>query len=282
MSIRVMTAVWDHAAVSAGELIVLLAMADFAHDDGAGVYPLQSTLAAKARMTDRNLRYCLEALEEKGYIERIGKRGTRTLWRVEPNPENISCRKPTSAQSGSPLPTEPSVEPSIEEVSIEPSSSEPLQSIAKEALRPQSSHANGNVNGMVPPVVAPSIKPGPGPTALCRRLAELMIANDPKAKVEPESKRWLDSARLLVDTDGRHFEEALAVLEWAQRDEFWRTNVLSMPTFRKQYGKLRMRWLQERHRAALPPQSQWSAAAAPASSADLIAGYEKQRSRTGL
>jgi hypothetical protein len=126
------------------------------------------------------------------------------------------------------------------------------------------------------------VPPEPGPVALCRRLAELMLANDPKAKVEPESKRWLDSARLLVDTDDRHFEEALAVLEWSQADEFWRTNVLSMPTFRKQYAKLRMRWMRERHRAALSALSQRSTAAAPASSADLIAGYEKQRSRTGL
>jgi hypothetical protein len=109
-----------------------------------------------------------------------------------------------------------------------------------------------------------------------------MLANDPKAKVEPESKRWLDSARLLVDTDGRHFEEALAVLEWSQRDEFERTVVLSMPKFRKRYPQLRLKWMQQAHRAALPPQSQWSAAAAPASTADLLAAYEKPRSRTGL
>jgi hypothetical protein len=59
MSIRVMTAVWDHADVSGGDLLVLLAMADWADDDGRRCFPTQGTLAAKSRMTDRNLRYCL-------------------------------------------------------------------------------------------------------------------------------------------------------------------------------------------------------------------------------
>jgi hypothetical protein len=279
MSIRVMTAVWDHAAVSGGDMLVLLAMADFAHDDGAGVYPLQSTLAAKARMSERNLRYCLEALEEKGYIERIGKRGTRTLWRVEPNPANIATRQPASAQSGNGLPTEPLGEPSVEEGSIEPSSSEPLADVVKESLRPTST--NGNGTPPPSPAAPPSPGPGPGPFALCRRLAELMLANDPKAKVEPESKRWLDAARLLVDADGRHFEEALAVLEWSQQDEFWRTNVLSMPTFRKQYPRLRMRWRAERQGAAavlaVSRENQ-----PPASTAELLAEYERRHTRTGI
>jgi hypothetical protein len=39
MSIRVMTAVWDHADVSGGDLLVLLAMADFAADDGGRSTP---------------------------------------------------------------------------------------------------------------------------------------------------------------------------------------------------------------------------------------------------
>jgi hypothetical protein len=108
-----------------------------------------------------------------------------------------------------------------------------------------------------------------------------MLANDPKAKVEPESKRWLDAARLLVDADGRHFEEALAVLEWSQQDEFWRTNVLSMPTFRKQYPRLRMRWRAERQGAAavlaVSRENQ-----PPASTAELLAEYERRHTRTGI
>ena len=270
--------------------VVLLGLANHAHPDGSESYPALNTLAEYAACDRSTARRNLRLLLDSGWIVEDGKgpKGqTKFRLLLEGGWQNATGG--ASASGGvAPMPPEPSLEPSIEEGSIEPSSSEAeIQALKDLAItgagpEPQSSHANGNVNGMVPPVVAPSIKPGPGPIALCRRLAELMLANDPKAKVEPESKRWLDAARLLVDADGRHFEEALAVLEWSQADEFWRTNVLSMPTFRKQYAKLRMRWMQERHRAALPAQSQWSAAAAPASSAELIAAYEKPRSRTGL
>lgn len=73
---------------------------------------------------------------------------------------------------------------------------------------------------------------------LCDLLAELMVANDPKAKVAPDSKGWLDAARLLLDRDGRDPAEAEAVLRWCQADAFWRANVLSMPKFREKYTQL--------------------------------------------
>jgi hypothetical protein len=81
--------------------------------------------------------------------------------------------------------------------------------------------------------------------ALCMRLAALMRANDPKAKIpdtEGKWKRWQDAARLLIDRDERHFEEAVVVLEFSQADEFWKTNILSMPTFREKYPQLRLKW----------------------------------------
>jgi DNA-binding transcriptional ArsR family regulator len=283
MSLEAMSWVFDLRKPTLGTRLVLLSLADNAgakadFDDQHIAWPSVRKLAYKAVLSERQVQRALKMLADGGYITDVGSRdsGVR-MWRLElafrEGGDNLSPPDAHVTGGVTPMSPESEVEPQ-EEGSNEPSPSEPLGEIAKEGLRPQSSHSNGNVNQMVPP--------GPGSTALCRRLAELMLANDPKAKVEPESKRWLDAARLLVDSDGRHFEEALAVLEWCQRDEFWRTNVLSMPTFRKQYAKLRMRWMQERHRAALSALSQRSTAAAPASSADLIAGYEKQRSRTGL
>ena len=54
------------------------------------------------------------------------------------------------------------------------------------------------------------------------------------------SKKWLDAARLMVDSDGRDPHEARALIEWSCRDSFWASNILSMPTFRSQYDKLRL------------------------------------------
>jgi hypothetical protein len=39
--------------------------------------------------------------------------------------------------------------------------------------------------------------------------------------------------------DKRPLEEAIKVLDWATQDEFWRPNILSMPTFREKYDTLR-------------------------------------------
>jgi hypothetical protein len=80
---------------------------------------------------------------------------------------------------------------------------------------------------------------------LCYRLAELMLENDPKAKPKPSSVGWMDAAEKLMRIDERHFEECMAVLEWSQRDEFWKGNVLSMPKFREKYPTLRAQWVQQ-------------------------------------
>lgn len=73
---------------------------------------------------------------------------------------------------------------------------------------------------------------------LCLLLADLILKRDPKVKVAPESVAWMDACRLLIDRDGRSPAEVEHIIRWCQRDEFWRTNVLSMPTLRKQFDRL--------------------------------------------
>lgn len=69
MSIKVMTRVWEHADCKGSELLVLLAMADFADDEGGNVFPSVATLAAKARLAERSIQYILRRLEGRGFIE---------------------------------------------------------------------------------------------------------------------------------------------------------------------------------------------------------------------
>ena len=76
---------------------------------------------------------------------------------------------------------------------------------------------------------------------LCHLLAELMVRNDPGAKVAPDGPRWRDAARLLIDRDGRDPELVERVIRWSQADDFWRTNVLSMPKLREKFGQLVLR-----------------------------------------
>jgi len=63
-----MQCVWEHSKQSGGALVLLLAIADNAHDDGDGAYPSIDTLARKARMTPRNVNMLLNKLAEAGEV----------------------------------------------------------------------------------------------------------------------------------------------------------------------------------------------------------------------
>lgn len=75
--------------------------------------------------------------------------------------------------------------------------------------------------------------------ALCSLLADLIAANGSKRPTVGTT--WHTAARLLLDRDGRPYAEAERLIRWSQADEFWRTNVLSMPKFREQYDRLRLK-----------------------------------------
>lgn len=76
-------------------------------------------------------------------------------------------------------------------------------------------------------------------TTLCTKLADLIEGNG--AKRPTVTGGWKREARLLLDSDRRPLAEALRVMAWCQSDEFWKTNVLSMPTFRAKYDQLKLK-----------------------------------------
>lgn len=83
---------------------------------------------------------------------------------------------------------------------------------------------------------------------LCIHLADRVEAN---GSLRPEiGKKWLNAARLMLDTDGRSEEQVHKAIDWCQDDEFWRGNVMSMPTLRKQYDQLRLKAQAEQRKLA--------------------------------
>lgn len=73
---------------------------------------------------------------------------------------------------------------------------------------------------------------------LCNHLADRIVENGGKRPTI--SKAWRDAARLLLDKDDRTEEQVAAAIDWCQADEFWRSNVLSMPKLREKYDQLRL------------------------------------------
>ena len=70
-----MSQVWEDARIqSQPELLVLLALADHARDDGV-CWPSIRTIAAKARVEERSAQRILRRLIEKGLVELVTKGG---------------------------------------------------------------------------------------------------------------------------------------------------------------------------------------------------------------
>jgi hypothetical protein len=74
MSIKVMTRVWEHSQHGGGTLLVLLALADYANDNGI-CWPDVATLATKARLTDRQVSNVLNDLIRDGDLAMVAGRG---------------------------------------------------------------------------------------------------------------------------------------------------------------------------------------------------------------
>jgi hypothetical protein len=73
---------------------------------------------------------------------------------------------------------------------------------------------------------------------VCEHLARRVEENGSK---RPEiGQRWRDAARLMIDRDGRTEHEIHGAIDWSQADEFWRSNILSLPKLREQYDTLRL------------------------------------------
>jgi len=83
MSIRVMSWVWDNGPEDRGELLVLLALADYC-DDAGTCYPSMAGIGEKARMTERGAQKVVQRLIERGYVEVQvgGGRGRKNLYRI--------------------------------------------------------------------------------------------------------------------------------------------------------------------------------------------------------
>ncbi len=67
MSIKIMSEVWESAKVDGAPLLVLLALADYANDNGI-CWPAVATLAKKTRVSERHVRRILGALERNGNV----------------------------------------------------------------------------------------------------------------------------------------------------------------------------------------------------------------------
>lgn len=97
MSIRVMTTVWDARVFEGGTLLVLLALADWANDDGTKIYPTLKQIGEKAMLSERGTRECMRRLESSGVLALVsaadGTPGRANEWRIDlPRLQELSAQ----------------------------------------------------------------------------------------------------------------------------------------------------------------------------------------------
>lgn len=82
MSVRVMALVFDFQGVTPTEKLVLLALADYAADDGSQVYPSITTVIKKTCLCERAVRIACRTMESRGLLESVTRSGKSTVYTI--------------------------------------------------------------------------------------------------------------------------------------------------------------------------------------------------------
>lgn len=75
MSVKVMSLVWDHYPRGTGELILALALADWANDQGSSIFPSVAQISEKTRLSERAVQYLLAKMKACGWLEQVSPGG---------------------------------------------------------------------------------------------------------------------------------------------------------------------------------------------------------------
>lgn len=123
MSIKAISKVWETSKQKGSALLLLLAIADYAKDDGKDAWPSLQTLAKKTRMGRRNVIKLVQKLEEAGELKVRREKGPNGVNFYDVIFQPVNPSSPPEKQASEPQFT-PLVNPSSPEL-VNPSSPNP-------------------------------------------------------------------------------------------------------------------------------------------------------------
>lgn len=86
---------------------------------------------------------------------------------------------------------------------------------------------------------------------LANRLYQKILTNDEGFK-KPNLQTWANDVRLMMERDKRTEEQIIYLIEWSQSHHFWKSNILSVKSLRKQYTKLTIQVKEEKAKKSNP------------------------------
>lgn len=227
--------IWENSRASNGSLIVAMAIAFEIESKGNCIMTV-AELAGKARLSERAVQAATTDL--------IGLGELTVTRRAEGHRNGYSLSLLRGAESA-PLANGRTAESAGVQI-LRGAESAPLkpkaagQSRGADSAPLEKPNMLLTVTGspLVPVKDVPAKPPRDDVDRLCEHLADKIEANGSKRPAV--NAKWRDAARLLIDKDGRTEEQVRAAIDWCQKDEFWRANILSMPKLREKYDQLRM------------------------------------------
>jgi hypothetical protein len=88
------------------------------------------------------------------------------------------------------------------------------------------------------------------PSDAGRRVADLLrlriLQNNPTARVtDDQVRKWAGEADAMMRLDKRTEQQIAEHIDWSQKDQFWRSNILSIGALRKQFDRITMKMQEE-------------------------------------
>lgn len=223
--------VFDYSQSTGNDRLVLLMIADEADDQGANAYPSMERIARRALVSTRTVMRSVARLEAEGelLVERPEMNGRGRFNRYV-----LVMGRPLDELDG-----------------LFGKGDKLSRGRRGEKARigdTAVSHDPLTLEGSPSSTSSPTVDPSSDAAALCELLADLVEANGSRRPTV--SNAWLVEADRMLRLDGRDPAKAERLLRWCQADPFWKGNVLSMSTFRRQYDRLRLRAEEERVKRA--------------------------------
>jgi hypothetical protein len=109
---------------------------------------------------------------------------------------------------------------------------------SKSSCSPSANEVSGDVSQSSP--LEPEVSPAG--MELASLLRQRILENNSRARItEKHVVAWGRQADRMIRVDDRTVEEISALIEWSQRDPFWRTVILSMKKLREKFDQLTMK-----------------------------------------
>jgi DNA-binding transcriptional ArsR family regulator len=221
--------------------LVMFVLADVANTGTAEIpahrTPSLTRLAKETGLGRSTVTTHLRALEAAGWIVRTKPTTAEALGQYERTRYQlcVPASEPMPVADLVPEPDEASAVADLPSVAPDLPSAAADHPSAGAEHRDRSSTDNNQIEK---PSTSVAVPERPDVEKICRHLADRIEDNGSK---RPNiTKKWRDEARRLIDLDHRTVDQIIRAIDWCQNDTFWKANVLSMPTLREQYDRLRL------------------------------------------